>query len=70
MGEGMTTWDAPYRRVERGEVAVVGGGIVGVSAAYAAAARGQGKVRVSLYEASEVGHSGLHRRTSTGCFAF
>ncbi len=58
MSELATTFDTPYANIERREIAVVGGGIVGVSAAYAAAVRGQGKVRVSLYEASEVGHSG------------
>lgn len=58
MSERVTTLDTPYRKVERREIAVVGGGIVGVSAAYAAAMRGQGKVRVSLYEAAEVGHAG------------
>ena len=58
MSERVTALDSPYSKVERREVAVVGGGIVGVSAAYAAAMRGEGKVRVSLYEAAEVGHSG------------
>ena len=58
MSAGKTILDAPYKMVERREIAVVGGGIVGVSAAYAAAMRGQGKLRVSLYEASEVGHAG------------
>ena len=62
--------DAPYKRVERREVAVVGGGIVGVSAAYAAAARGQGKVRVSLYEASEVGHTGAASADLNRVFRF
>ena len=56
MNEQTTRLDAPYPNVGRREIAVVGGGIVGVSAAYAAAVRGQGRVRVSLYEASEVGH--------------
>lgn len=58
MSERATTLDTPYTNIGRREIAVVGGGIVGVSAAFAAAVRGQGKVRVSLYEASEVGHSG------------
>ena len=57
MNEHTTGLDAPYSKVARREIAVVGGGIVGVSAAYAAAMRGRGRVRVSLYEASEVGHS-------------
>ena len=58
MSERVTTLDSPYAKVDRREIAVIGGGIVGVSAAYAAVMRGQGKVRVSLYEAAEVGHSG------------
>ena len=62
--------DAPYKRVERREVAVVGGGIVGVSAAYAAAVRGEGKVRVSLYEASEVGHTGAASADLNRVFRF
>ena len=70
MGEGMTILDAPFSKVERGEVAVVGGGIVGVSVAYAAAVRGQGKVRVSLYEASEVGHSGAASSDVNRVFRF
>lgn len=70
MGEGMTTLDAPYKRVERLEIAVVGGGIVGVSAAYAAAVRGHGKVRVSLYEASEVGHTGAASADLNRVFRF
>ena len=70
MSEGMTTLDAPYSRVERREVAVVGGGIVGVSVAYAAAVRGKGRVRVSLYEASEVGHSGAASADLNRVFRF
>ena len=70
MIERTTSLDAPYSKVERREIAVVGGGIVGVSAAYAAAMRGQGRVRVSLYEASEVGHSRASRRRKPGCSAF
>ena len=70
MREVSTTLDAPYSRVERREVAVVGGGIVGVSAAYAAAMRGQGRVRVSLYEASEVGHSGAASADVNRVFRF
>ena len=66
----MTTLDAPFERVERREIAVVGGGIVGVSAAYAAAVRGQGKVRVSLYEASEVGHTGAASTDLNRVFRF
>ena len=70
MSDGKTTLDAPFKRVERREIAVVGGGIVGVSAAYAAAMRGQGKVRVSLYEASEVGHSGAASTDLNRVFRF
>ena len=51
-------FNEPFSQVARKELAVVGGGIVGVSTAYAAAIKGQGKVKVSLYEASEVGHTG------------
>ena len=68
---GQTTGlDAPYSKVERREIAVVGGGIVGASAAYAAAMRGQGRVRVSLYEASEVGHSGAASADVNRVFRF
>ena len=68
---GQTTrLDAPYSKVERREIAVVGGGIVGVSAAYAAAMRGQGRVRVSLYEASEVGHTGAASADLNRVFRF
>ena len=70
MIEGKTILDAPYERVGRREVAVVGGGIVGVSAAYAAAMRGQGKVRVSLYEAAEVGHTGAASADVNRVFRF
>ena len=58
MNDSSTRLDTPYAGAERQEIAAVGGGIVGVSAAYAAAIRGQGKVRVTLFEAAEVGHSG------------
>ena len=51
-------FNQPFSQVARKELAVVGGGIVGLSSAYAAAIKGQGKVKVSLYEASEVGHTG------------
>ena len=68
---GQTTGlDAPYSKVERREIAVVGGGIVGASAACAAAMRGQGRVRVSLYEASEVGHSGAASADVNRVFRF
>ena len=62
--------DKPFDLVERREIAVVGGGIVGVSAAYAAAVRGQGRVRVSLYEASEVGHTGAASADVNRVFRF
>ena len=70
MSEQPTRLDAPYSKVERREIAVVGGGIVGVSAAYAAAVRGQGRVRVSLYEASEVGHTGAASADVNRVFRF
>ena len=70
MIERITKLDVPYSKVERQEIAVVGGGIVGVSAAYAAAVRGQGRVRVSLYEASEVGHSGAASSDVNRVFRF
>ena len=70
MSERSTTLDKPFANVERREVAVVGGGIVGVSAAYAAAVRGKGKVRVSLYEAAEVGHSGAASADLNRVFRF
>ena len=46
----------PFEQMARRRIAVIGGGIIGLSTAYAAAVRGQGKVRVSLFEAREVGH--------------
>jgi len=46
----------PFERIERKEIAVIGGGLIGLSTAYAAAVRGQGRVKVSIYEAAEVGH--------------
>ncbi len=70
MSELLTAWDAAYERIGRREVAVVGGGIVGVSAAYAAAVRGQGRVRVSLYEAAEVGHTGAASTDLNRVFRF
>ena len=48
----------PFEQMVRRQIAVVGGGIIGLSTAYAAAVRGQGRVKVSLYEADQVGHSG------------
>lgn len=47
----------PFPHIERKDIAVLGGGIIGLSAAYAAATRGGDGVRVRLYEAANVGHS-------------
>ena len=58
IGNPSAGFNEPFRRVEREELAVVGGGIIGVSTAYAAAIKGRGRVKVSLYETSEVGHQG------------
>ena len=58
IGNPSAGFNEPFSRVEREELAVVGGGIIGVSTAYAAAIKGRGRVKVSLYETSEVGHQG------------
>ncbi len=65
-----TGLDRPLGRLERRSVAVVGGGIVGVSAAYAAAVLGGGRVKVSLYEAAEAGHSGAASYDATRVFRY
>ena len=48
----------PFDSIARSDIAVVGGGIIGLSTAYAAAVRGAGHVKVRLYEAVETGHPG------------
>lgn len=53
-----TTWSEPFKQISRRHITVVGGGIIGLSTAYAAAVRGQGRIKVSLYEADQVGHKG------------
>ena len=48
----------PFDQINRSELAVIGGGIIGLSTAYAAAIRGQTKIKVNLFESSDVGHPG------------
>lgn len=50
--------EVPLKNLERRSIAVIGGGLIGLCTAYSALARSQGQVKVSLYEAAEVGHPG------------
>lgn len=53
-----TTPFKPFHKINREHIAVIGGGIIGLSTAYAAALCGRGKVAVTLYESLEVNHTG------------
>src|SRR6266545_4589337 len=48
----------PRDRVTRRRIAVVGGGLMGMATAYAAARLGGADVAVDLYEAAQIGHEG------------
>jgi len=48
----------PRDRVTRRRIAVVGGGLMGMATAYAAARLGGADVAVELYEAAQIGHEG------------
>src|SRR5262252_8640396 len=48
----------PEDRVTRRRIVVVGGGLMGTAAAYAAARLGGPTLTVDLYEANQIGHEG------------
>ena len=58
----------PEEQVTRRRIAVVGGGLMGMATAYAAARLGGGAVRVDLYEANQVGHEAGASIDSTRLF--
>jgi N-methyl-L-tryptophan oxidase len=58
----------PEEQVTRRRIAVVGGGLMGVATAYAAARLGGSAVSVDLYEANQVGHEGGASIDSTRLF--
>lgn len=58
----------PENQVTRRRIAVVGGGLMGMSTAYAAARLGGATVSVDLYEANQIGHEGGASIDSTRLF--
>jgi glycine/D-amino acid oxidase-like deaminating enzyme len=58
----------PEEQVRRRRIAVVGGGLMGMSTAYAAARLGGAAVSVDLYEANQIGHEGGASIDSTRLF--
>jgi glycine/D-amino acid oxidase-like deaminating enzyme len=58
----------PEEQVTRRRIAVVGGGLMGMATAYAAARLGGARVSVDVYEANQVGHEGGASIDSTRLF--
>jgi len=47
----------PSKTSERQNIGIIGAGLIGLSTSYATAIQGGGRIKVSLYESSNVGHS-------------